>query len=588
MDPRAFIFTSWRGEFYFNPASFIFPYVLLRGGLRGQNLQWLDARTYDKEARRLVDVEYGVDVLYINTDKMYEQPFTIFCRQSVLSALDLQNSWRKSMLKCGCAAFGNLVKYEERKETKWGEIECLFASDVDNGFPLSDAQYNRVCLYSSLSFQSWINSFLQKKEKLVGFIPYPDILGRAKRYFDWEEWVEGTWSIGAARVSTTRQGQQYTPVTLRAKVTAHGSRATFITKLLQHESPEIVCRTTGQTPRATAYYNKGELSLIERLAGAYNEKDTPKISFSRQLGLGDFSNIVEELWEAKDQGLLPGFIVDHGLTGLHGLGEESPGEKNGLQLIATDIPRTLIACSTHICLYGFKCPKDVIKKLGGAHRCSICSDAIFSVFFIYAVSAKRQQLAEELSTLQQKIRDIKEVRGFSQAEIVVLEEKLKIAAEDLMGWYLVERSLDIMIKRKIETSSSSNYMVLASDAEERSGFTPNIASDCTGKFIMRLQQACEFPEFVSEDFKGKINRAIRLILAGTGELSEALLKPSSPNPQLQLAAMIRQQLDLKALDFEKLLVLINMTDAEWQKHVECNRLSSGVRVGLMDEIFKAE
>lgn len=126
LDYRCLLFVKANGKFYFNPASFIFPYVLSRGGMRGQNLQWLDSSTYDCYAKRNVDEMFGVDFLYINTDKIFEHPFAIGCRNVVISALDAQNVWRKEMIKQGVHAFDQAVFYEGRASSKWGKfIACL-------------------------------------------------------------------------------------------------------------------------------------------------------------------------------------------------------------------------------------------------------------------------------------------------------------------------------------------------------------------------------------------------------------------------------------------------------------------------------
>lgn len=583
LDHRCLIFALWNGNVYFNPASFIFPFVMQRGGLRGQNLQWLDSRSYDSHARRRVDEFYGVDVLYINTDKLYEQPFTVFCRSIVISLLDVQNLWRKRMVEVnGCAALDYEVSYEGRSLSKWDKVQCLFAQDTESGYPLTDHQYNRIHRFAALSFQVWLKSLVPGMQ-VVAYIPIP---AKGKKYYEWDEWVGKENKHDLAKVSQIN-GVDYTPVSLRVRVTPHGSRATFLTELLKHESAEIVSKATGQTPRSAAYYNRGDLSLIERMSGAYNFKDPLKVATP----FAEFSSsadLVVELLASKKAGRLNGFVSAHGLTTIYGVGDgRDRGEYDGLRLISTDISNSLLACSTHICLYGFICPDYIVAMQGGANRCSICSVAIFSTHFIYAVSAKRHQLAEELISLQRKIADIKGYRDFDMGDIATLEQELKIAAEDLLGWYLVERSLDVMIRDKADKKSSGKYLNLGARINDPL-MHENVASSEVSNFLLRLQQVCEFPQFISDDFKFKVSRTIRLMLAQKGDVYNAVMSPLPSNPQVYLASIIRQQMDLNAIDLDALVSLINMSDSDWHEYLAVKRSIQISGIGAVDEVFKGQ
>lgn len=586
IDYRCLLFVHHNGRSYFNPASFIFTFVLAQGGMRGQNLQWLDCKTYDYFARRNVDEIYGVDVLYVNTDKIYEQPFTVICRNIVITSLDVQNAWRKQMVKDGVSAFDRAVFYEGRPLSKWGEINCLFSHNPSSGNPISDRQYERIHCFQALSFQKWIHGFYGERPQFIAFIPTPPV-GHSKHFYDWDEWMSMSLprKVGIAQERISPDDAPFSPVSFRIKVTAHGARASHLTDLLKYESAELVARSTGQTASAASYYNRGEHSLIQRMAGAFNHKDQPKSSIIKDLDTSE-NDLVKELFASIKSGLLPDFIVKYGLTKLYtaGRGEQS---NSGSQVIASDLPPTVMTCSTHLCPYGFDCPEKMVALLGGYARCSICPEAIFTTHFIHAVSAKRHQLAEELADLQFKIRHARTVNNINKSDAQILQSKLNRAAEDLMGWYLIERSLDVMLVKSANNGVAPKYLTVNPDSHSShaNGESTIVASDSVSKFLLRVEQVYDFPQFSSPGFTDKMNRCVRLILAEKGELYEAIMLPSDPQPQMHLMAIIRQLMEAGAVDMGRLIESVNMTSEEWGKYLVSGRTSlPGVKV--LDELLK--
>jgi len=586
IDSRCLLFVIHSGKKYFNPASFIFPFVLAQGGMRAQNLQWLDFKTYDYFARRNVDEIYGVDVLYVNTDKIYEQPFTVICRNIVISSLDAQNVWRKQMVKNGVTAFDRPVFYEGRALSKWGEINCLFAHDPDSGNPISDGQYERIHRFQALSFQKWVHGFYGERPQFIALIPMPPA-GHPKNFYDWDEWMAMPLprEVGVALERISPDDAPFSPVSFRIKVTAHGARASHLTDLLKYESAELVAKSTGQTAGAVSYYNRGEHSLIQRMAGAFNHKDHPKAAIIENLKVSE-SDLVQELFASIKFNTIPDFIIKYGLTKLY-VGEKGKKGGAGSNIIASDIPSTVMTCSTHLCPYGFDCPDKMVTLLGGYARCSICPEAIFATHFIYAVSAKRHQLAEELAELQIKIRHARTVDKINKSDAELLQSKLNRAAEDLMGWYLIERSLDVMLVQGTENDVTPNYLTVNSDnnGSHTNDKATVVASDSVSKFLLRVEQVYDFPQFSSPGFTDKMNRCVRLILAEKGDLYEAIMLPSDPQPQIHLMATLRQLMEVGAVDMKRLVDLVNMTNDEWSKYLVSGRTTLP-EVKVLDELLR--
>ena len=449
----------------------------------------------------------------------------------------------------------------------------MFANDPDTGNPISDNQYDRLNCYLAYSFQRWMWGFDKSRPLFVALIPKPP-KSHPANYYQWDEWVGMTKKqrvAGVAQTEVSSDNALYSPLFFRVKITPHGSRASHLTDLLKHASAEVVSRTTGQTPGAASYYNRGENSLIQRMAGAFNHKDANKIAI-RDVTNSDGADFAAELSNAMKSGLLPDFIVKYGLTKLYvdQGADKKIRENTG---VGPDLPSTIMACSTHLCPHGFSCPDRIVGLLGGVGRCSMCPEAIFATHFIFAVSAKRHQLAEELCGLQSKIRNHRSTNKIDPGEALILEKRLDQLAKDLMGWYLIERSLDVMITKERGLTESTAYLTTRPDSARVGTDIPCqiVTSDPTSQFLMRIEQVYDFPEFLSNEFTDKMNRCARLILAEKGELYNAVMAPSITNPQNYLMGAIRQLIDANSIDVDRLISIVNMTQDEWGNYLLSTR-----------------
>lgn len=565
-DCRALLFESFRGKSYFNPASFIFPFCLLRGGLRGQNLQWLDARTYGQYSRRTGSK--GVDVLLINTDKIKTSPFTVLCRSSVISMLDEQSAWRDYMVHEGCSAFEYPVFYDGNSNSKWGKVDCLFASNTETGFPISDSAYTNLWRYSQLSFQQWLREHSISDELLVSLIPAPKEKTGGTNSYEWDEWHCAGEKPGPVVVQEILlpdgSAVEFCPVRVRVKITPHGGRATHMTLLLESIGPEEARHTTGQTMGTASYYDNGQKSLMDRFEGTFNSQDEPK----RVLPQGQ---ILPDILHSREVGKGAEVAGDYDLISMsHSVGQGAD-KRDGLQIIASDKKVELVETATHICTKGLSCPSSVIEELKGRGRCSWCSFAVFSLNFIFAVSAKRRYLAEDLVRLQRELEGYAVSGRVSVAEIRLLEFELNQKAQDVVGWYLVEQSLDAMLVKKKKDLMRPGYIARDKDQIIRSISKCEVKVGSTDDFLRRLSEVCEFPNTTSRDFLDKLGRAIRLLLAQKGDLFRAVSAPIPDNPELHLAALIRDRFVLGDLELDKFVSHLAMNEEKWIERVSSER-----------------
>lgn len=72
-------------------------------------------------------------------------------------------------------------------------------------------------------------------------------------------------------------------------------------------------------------------------------------------------------------------------------------------------------------------------------------------------------------------------------------------------------------------------------------------TDSVEAFMYRFEQVCDNPLTMSEDFRDKINRGVRYLLAQSGDVTAAVMYASSVSPEMKLAALMRERASLAVL-----------------------------------------
>ncbi|MEG5266257.1 hypothetical protein TRP66_18345 [Pseudomonas sp. JDS28PS106] len=565
---KALVLTKIKGRFYYNPATTVFPYCLVRAGVRGQNLQWLSALSYGNHVDRQIDPQVGLSYLYINTDKIRNSPFTVHCRFSVIEKLDSQAEWRHAIFhNTSAVGFDKVFPYDGLRHSKWGSISCLFCNDEMTGEPIRDEVYTQVITYSQLDFQSWARKFFDRSVECAVYMGTPrEMKSRKSTYYTWEQWQVAREKSSIVKVSKGIDPDfgnlEYCPINLRSKVTAHGGRVTHITQLLSRLSPEDVAKTTGQTVKTVLHYDTGADDFRRRFAGVVNNKEPLKRPVNSR---PQVDQQFDALLSSRGSGNISELISSHGLLNFSDDATPDVKEPGAFEIIAQEKSANLVQCSTHICVRGFVCPGHILLKFKGRKLCPWCPLAVFSLNSIFAVAAKRHQLAEDFERIQIKIAAQKV--SLSSQESVLLESELQALSEELIAWYFLERTLDSLIFQRSEGVGCFTHVV--GDREVvKTVVTRHVTERGSSEdFLRRLDEIVEYPSTMSIDFRDKVNRAIRLVLAQKGRVYEALFESVSINPEVRLAALIRDDVSLLDLDTDKLIRLLNISDEEWFKSI---------------------
>ncbi len=566
IDRRALALVKVDGKFHYNPATTIFPYCLVRGGLRGQNLQWLAADSYAMHADREMDSRLGISYLYINTDKIHEQPFTVICRYSIIEQLDRQAAWRDQMYSAYEApGFIKSYYYNGKRESKWGAIFCLFCNNAESGEPINDGVYAEVVTYSQLGFQNWVRVSGFEQVECVAYIGVPpETRSRKTNYYTWDQWQIARGKSGVVKVAyeTSCDGDiPFCPVSLRAKVTSHGGRATHITQLLSRLTPEEVAKTTGQTVKTVIHYDTGKNDFRRCFAGVMNHLDPVKSPLIKADGV---SKGFEALLAVRGSGDVSGIVKKFGFLNFPDK-HSYDDSQDAFGVIAREKSANLIEVSTHICVKGFVCPGHIVKKFNGGKLCPWCPYAIYSLNAIFAVAAKRHQLAEDFKRIQDQLASFD--LSHSTRDLKALEIQLKLLGEELLAWYFLERTMDTMIFKRSKGEVKSSHIAADMDIVRLEITRHVVGRGSPEEFLRRLEEVCQFPSTMSVEFRDKVNRAIRLVLAQRGDIYQALLEPVVVNPEIRLAALIRDELRAEGFDIEHLVALLTSADFEWFKLV---------------------
>ncbi|MDY4309481.1 hypothetical protein SOX05_06265 [Pseudomonas putida] len=567
LHPDTFLFVMHDHAPYYNPASFIFSLFLLECGVRGQTLQWLDAKTYDRISQRLARDSLQLTTLWLNTDKIHKIPVIIVTTMGNLWLLDDQRQWREYMIDVvGISGFRNKVFYNHEPKSHWGLIQPLFPADPITGSPITDETYSNLWTLHCLNFQMWFKENTAEKNPIVGFLPLKK--NSTKSYFTWENWID---KIDPADVMVVQgsdsnrvyQGD-YCPIAMRAYSTPHGARASFITDMSINLPPEAVALLTGQSLSTIIKYNKGHHLLKDRLQGAFNNRDASwylTSTFEHVFSMADARDIIED---SVRRDTFAKTVEKLGLNSFPT--SNSPREMTGLKLIATDRSLRLGACYTHICPYNFICPESIVIKFGGQKRCSQCPFAVFSTHNLPAIEAHRQKVAEDYLSTVKVIEKYKSSRDVHTAEISRLQQEIKDSAKDVIRWMLVEEvlwaSLE-MQKEQGELASSKDLLIVDNHTVLHELSRSDYKRDSVEGFLSRLDSACTHPESLSRSFEYKIDRATRLLMINDGKTLEAATMPSSFPSAVKLAGMLRSTLEFKDIDLDQFVRLINLEDKQW-------------------------
>ncbi|MEW9860444.1 hypothetical protein [Pseudomonas putida] len=576
---------SVRGREVINPGVIRFFICLMEGGMRTQALQWLDADSYDRRCTRPFYHPNQITMLWLNTDKIQSYGFSVLSQVKVILTLDRQVGWRNRVAALGFPKLREPILYEGKK-TKWGKMIPIFSSNIQTGAPISDNKLRDSWPLICLAFQQWARMTGDQMDDLVGMVPKRNTEHRKTGdpfFFSFPDLLRG---IRAKDVKTVSQGDvgriyagDYCPVELRARVTPHGLRASFVTVMGTILDIDSVAGMTGQSPATVMYYNKGTSLLRTKVGSPLNYMDVKQYiddsSSPASIAIPTMLSQSQRIEKARSENTLDKVAAELGLISISS-GVNEDGSLKGMQIIARERSFSLGIAHTHICPFNFVCPLEVIETLKGERHCSRCPFAVYSVFNIAAVSAKRHQMAEEHVRLMSALEHYTAKGDPSSCEVRQLEVELKQHSLDLVGWLMIEESLWALIQDLKENKSAQKLLVQDAMSVLSQVERYPILSRSTAEFAARLAEVKQFPLYASDSFKGDMERAARLLMARNGDLQAAILSKPKFEPHEELIGLIAQAAEAPGFDFEMLNQLIQSKDSVMWGELESKRTATGI------------
>lgn len=528
------------------------PHVLnqilaaLYTGLRHNHIQWLDAERFDSFA----DTNSDYTQLYVNTDKTTKKAWLPHVNSRVITILRDQLSWRMQVDE---PLFNEKQFYNDNPETAYPKFLPLFASG-SNGLPHSDDAYANAWEDLIAGFQGILPDFINPKEESIPLlcklrpagIEFRDLYEREK--------------LNAYR------DRSLDKVNLRVvtEITPHSARVGVVSDLIHYLPAECIGKyVTGQ--REATVYHYVSIDPEDRAAQQVYQAMDLRLRAMKQK-ISDFvttdrpSDKTFIKADAINSRLARSMRVDvketiarYGCVSLVSAEGES-----GIDLLKERGIEQASFNKTEICPFGNHCPPDLVKRLKGFHRCSVCPYAVRSIDHLPAISARKKGVVEILITLDSKMRAGLAEKSYTANELDELENERVRLSEDVAGWELCEEVLEQARLRVESGKDSRRWVVEEPEIILQHLQRIDMTSEPASYLISRLMECNAYPGYQSPLISKKFELLRRRILAKTGGSLEDVLSLNIPdNPMAECVGVIRTIVGAHKLTVDDLIKMLS-------------------------------
>jgi hypothetical protein len=515
-------------------------------GLRHNHIQWLDAEKFDSFA----DVSGDYTQLYVNTDKATKNAWLPHVNVRVIEILRDQLNWR---MKVNEPLFKEKQFYNDNPETAYAKFLPLFASGT-NGLPHSDTAYANVWSELIAGFQSILPKFIDSKEETIPILCKLRPPGVEFKDFNEREKLRKFQDKSLNKVD----------LTVVTEITPHSSRVGVVSDLIHYLPAECIGKYITGQKEATVYHYVSVDPDDQEAQQAYQAMDMRVRAVQQKIS--EFVNNdrrADETFikaDAVNSGLARSMRVDVRETiARYGfISIVSAEGESGLDLLQERGSEQASFNKTEICPFGNHCPSDLVKRLKGFRRCSICPFAVRSIDHLPAISARKKCAVEMLTTLDGKMRAALTNKTFSPSELDELDEERVRLGEDVAGWELCEEVLE-QARRRIENGvDSRRWVVEKPEIILKHLQQVNMASEPTSYLLSRLMECNAYPGYQSPLISKKFELLRRKILAKAGKsLEDVLSMQTSDDPAAECAGVIRSLVEAHKLTVDDLTKILS-------------------------------
>lgn len=480
-----------------NPMPLIQVAVSLETGLRHQSIQWL-SEDFDHKCPLIIE-EDELYELFIKTDKSKQSSWYSFVSGRIINLLRSAREFKNLL---GQKSFENKIPYDGHGK-RWGAYKILFNYNAKNGKPYSDNVYtNRF-----KSILCCIDDLLVKTEN--NYQIYKSEYARKK---------------------------------LSCDITPHSTRVTVVSELVNYLPPEYISKhITGHSAQTVTYYTKYDDNDIN------NFKLKHKINFNESLKNGENVALANINTTKKDSTIVKSFENNY-KKAIGELGCITLEDKGLNELISNEVEPRFSFESTHICPFSSICPKIVLDK-GINKDCYKCPYAIRSVDHLPALCAKRREIIELITTVENKI--INELT--SKTNKILLQDNRKKLAEELAYYSIIVQMLDNKLTEL--KKGSVVFSTFKPEALKKELLKGKFKSDSDVNYVLdRLEEVNNFPDLETPEINAKIKYLTTKLLVSSGNLRE-LMKGDyyGDDSSLHAYSLIRSLIQSKQLTQDDLI-----------------------------------
>jgi len=382
--------------------------LMLNTGLRAAQVSWIDRTNWDLNNPKELRAYYKLNV---NTDKTKNNEWSTYIAHNVYESLKkethFQNAMREDFINIPC-------NYQGREYSRFEDIICLFKSDSRKGLPVSFTDYWADILWC---FQNTLNKTENESYELITITKPSN-----------------------PQIEINPEGNQYSPLNIKAIHTPHSMRATFCTHMAEYLGRSEIAALVGHASDliTSEVYIKPEDSVLEeKIKNAVNildqgvnadyfDKESKAHIKPNQKG----SALQKAFSENRDETIELFNITSISMN--INKDSEKQSEK-AIKLLKDARMDQVIFETTHICPVGGMCPQEVMGVIGEKRRCGLCPLALKCIDNINPIYAKQRDLMREIKEGKEKL-DLAIKNNESSITIEDIENKVNLDIRELVSW----------------------------------------------------------------------------------------------------------------------------------------------------------
>lgn len=515
--------------------------VAIETGLRFQSIQWLDRDKWDSlNQNSLSDQSLW---LYVNTDKTREKPWKTPISRNAYNVLKREEQFQLSIDE---PQMDVSFPYEYREKSRFEDLIPLFRGSSTKGNVVDDKAYHKAWLELMAGFQIFYNKAVLPKissnnQNQIQFVEIlPKVLGNKKATFHTN--ISGEKQVNERVVMENSPFKLPKPdhspaedwpekvsstlLSYYAIHTPHSARSTYVSSRSSLLEVADIQKLVGhQNQFATLHY------LVESDDEVFERAEKANKSIFNYTSDKSRVYLHPELPDSPTrkaiQTNLDEAISSFGLQIITLLNEEPEPNQDGIALLRTTAAARLEFQSTHICVTGGQCPKEIMDIIFQPRRCGLCPIAVKGIDHLTGIAAKMNQLVEQIYNANQLLNNMRpkiNKKQIREIDIKILEEQRRWDVNELVGWKRAYELLQLVHQKRMreEETDSSLYSVDKPEIVKRHLMQVVQSSEQTKFIFDRIIDSEAYPNLETPELRAKADQFKRKLLINAGMISEAL------------------------------------------------------------------